>query len=133
MRNIYLLVVIICFVSCSSSAITKKLAASDSLVITFNYPNTDSVINSVSTTEKNAIKTLTRFIDTKEIAVSKCGFNGNMIFYHNGEIVMPVIFQYSIDSCRQFLFTIDNKSISTKMSNEAVDFLQSLEEGKSWY
>jgi hypothetical protein len=120
--------------SCSrQSAVSKKLSDSDSLVITFNVPDSDSVINKVSTTEKKAIRKLSGFLNGKQGAGYKCGFDGNMIFYRQGEILLTVIFHYSEKSCRYFLFDMDNKVMSFSMSDEAASFLKSLAEGKSWY
>ncbi|HMK24524.1 MAG TPA: hypothetical protein VK483_00740 [Chitinophagaceae bacterium] len=113
--------------SCGNrSAISKKLSGSDSLVITFNAPNSDSVIRTVSTTEKKAIRKLAGFMDGKKGEEGVCGFDGNMTFYSKGEVLLPVIFQYSEESCRHFLFEMDNKVMNTTMSNEAVDFLKNL-------
>jgi hypothetical protein len=120
--------------SCGNkSAISKKLSGSDSLVITFNVPNKDSVINMVSTTEKKAIRKLSGFLNGNETKQDSCGFDGNMIFFNKEEIVQTVVFQYSNKNCRHFLFELDNKTMSTAMSNEAAEFLKSLVGGKSWY
>ena len=62
-----------------------------------------------------------------------CGFDGNMTFYSKGEVLLPVIFQYNEEGCRRFLFDLDNKVMNTKMSNEAVEFLKSLSEGRNMY
>src|SRR5436190_712417 len=100
--------------SCGNqSAISKKLSGSDSLVITFNAPNSDLVIRTVSTTEKKAIRKLTGFMNGKKEEEHECGFDGNMMFYSKGEILLPVVFQYSEESCRHFLFEIDNKVMNT--------------------
>jgi len=119
--------------SCSGSAIGKKLKGCDSLVITFNAPNSDSVIKEVSTTETKAIQKLARFIDAKPSEQFKCGYDGNMIFFKAGHQVLPVVFKFSEEGCRHFLFDLDNKLMSTEMSNEAVHFLESLAEGRNWY
>jgi len=120
--------------SCGNeSAISKKLSASDSLVITFNVPNSDSVIKTVGTTEKKAIRKLAGFMNGKKAGDGICGFDGNMTFYSKGETLLPVIFQYSEESCRHFLFEMDNQVMNTKMSNEAVDFLKSLSGGNRMY
>ena len=115
------------------SAISKKLSGSDSLVITFNAPNSDSILSMVTTTEKKAIRKLSGFLNGKATEPKDCGYDGNMVFYQNGSEVLPVIFTYSIDSCHRFLFGLDNKTMSTKMSKEAADFLKSLAEGRGWY
>lgn len=119
--------------SCGSSAVGKKLKGCDSLVITFNAPNSDSVINTVSTTDTKAISKLARFMEGKADEMYKCGYDGNMIFFKAGRQVMPVVFKYSEEGCRHFLFDLDNKVVSAKMSNEAANFLESLAEGRNWY
>lgn len=134
MKLTFCIIVAVFFFSCGNqSAISKKLSGSDSLVITFNIPDSDSVLNIVSTTEKNAIRKLSGFLNGKSTGQSQCGYDGNMKFYRNGSQVLPVIFKYSNDSCRHFLFELDNKVMSTSMSNEASGFLKSLVEGKGWY
>lgn len=134
MKAIFSVIVAISLFSCGNqSAISKKLSDCDSLVITFNVADSDSVLNMVSTTEKNAIRKLSGFLNGKTSGQSQCGYDGNMKFYKNGSELLPVIFQYSNDSCRHFLFELDNKVMSTKMNNEATGFLKSLAEGKGWY
>jgi hypothetical protein len=115
------------------SAVGSKLSGCDSLVITFNVANGDSVISRLETTNKKAIEKLSGFLSGKQTRQRVCGFDGNMVFFNNGEPVLPVSFQYSIDTCRRFLYSLDNKTFSTKMSNEAVDFFKSLSENRSWY
>ncbi|MBK8140824.1 MAG: hypothetical protein IPK57_07255 [Chitinophagaceae bacterium] len=119
--------------SCGGSVASKKLAVADSLVITFNVPNSDSVIKTVSTTEKKAIQKLISLVDGKEGKLYKCGYDGNMVFYSKGEIVLPVIFKYTEEGCRHFLFDMDNKVMSTEMTIEGAELLKSLVEGKEWY
>ena len=134
MKAIFSVIVAVSLFSCGNqSAITKKLSGSDSLVITFNVPDSDSILNMVSTTGKNAIRKLSGFLNGKATGQDQCGYDGNMKFYKNGSEVLPVIFKYSNDSCRQFFFEVDNKVMSTKMSNGASAFLKSLSEGKNWY
>jgi hypothetical protein len=133
MRKVFFYAMLILLVSCSRSAVGKKLAGCDSLVITFNAPNSDSILKEVSTTETKAISKLARFVDGKPGEQYKCGYDGNMIFFKAGRQVMPVVFKYSEEGCRHFLFDLDNKVMSTQMSNEAVNFLKSLAEGKDWY
>jgi len=121
-------------IACSkSSAVSKKLSGADSLVITFNVPNGDSVINRVATTDAKAIKKLSGYLGGKELKEQNCGFDGNMTFFKSGEALLPVVFQYNVDSCRRFIFSLEGKTIYSKMSNEVVDFLKSLGEGRNWY
>jgi hypothetical protein len=115
------------------SAIDKKLSDCDSLVITFNLPGSDSVLNIVSTTEKKAIRKLSGFMHGKNDSTMNCGFDGNMIFYSKGEITLPVIFKYSVDKCRYFKYKLDDQVMNCPMSDEGVAFFKSLAEGKPWY
>lgn len=112
---------------------SKKLKGCDSLVINFNHQGSDSVFKSVNTTERKAIRKLLQYVDSKEAEQYKCGYDGTMTFYIQGKLVLPVVFKYSEDGCRHFLFDEDNKLRSTKMSNEAASFLKSLAQGKDWY
>jgi len=118
---------------CKNSAVEKKLSGSDSLVITFNVPNSDSIIKTVTTTERNAINKVVDFIDGKSAKELKCGYDGNLIFFSKGQTVLPIVFKYKDKDCRHFLFELDGKLMSIKMNNEAADFLESLEEGKIFY
>jgi hypothetical protein len=133
MKNLRWFLLTVLLPSCGGSALTKKMTGSDSLVITFNLPNSDSVIKTVTTTEKKAIQKLAGFLDGSPEEQLKCGYDGNMIFYKQGIQLLPVVFRYSDQDCRHFLFDLDNKVMSTRMSNEAVNLLQSLKEGRNWY
>lgn len=133
MQKIILCYVIAFLSACDNSVISKKLTDSDSLVITFNVPGKDSVLKTAATTEKAAIRKLSGFIDGKKAEQYKCGYDGNLAFYSKGQLLLPVIFKFTEAGCRHFLFEMDNKVISTTMSNEAVNFLTSLAEGKGWY
>jgi hypothetical protein len=119
--------------SCSNSAVAKKLSGSDSLAITFNMLNSDSIIKTVSTTENNAINKVVDFIDAKPTEEFKCGYDGNLIFFSKGQVLLAIVFKYKDANCRHFLFELDGKLMSTKMNNEAADFLESLEQGKIFY
>ncbi len=134
MRAAFYITVILFCISCGKqSAVSKKLSGCDSLVITFTDPQSDQVLNMVNTTEEKAIRKLAGFLNGKERATDSCSFNGHMIFYKNGQQVMPVVFNYSEKDCRYFLFDIENKTTGTSMNNEAANVLQSLKEGRSWY
>lgn len=132
-KSLFLCFIIVFFTACSGSVTSKKIAGTDSLVITFNLPNSDSVIKTVSTTEKKAIQKFISLVDGKEVKLYKCGYDGNMVFYSKGEIVLPVIFKYTEEGCRHFLFDMDNKVMSTVMTIEGAELLKSLVEGKEWY
>jgi hypothetical protein len=121
------------FSSCSTkSPIVKQLAGSDSLVITFNVPGTDSVSNIVTTTDTRAIAKLAGYLGGKEQPKPDCGFGGNMLFFKGGQQVLPVVFQTSKD-CSYFMYEMENKLLYTEVGGEAGKFLKSLNEGKNWY
>ncbi len=128
-----LLLLLVFLVSCSRSGLSKKLAGCDSLVITFNAPNKDSVIQQIGTTETKAIQKLAGFLKGKETELYKCGYDGNMLFFKGGRQIMPLVFKFREEGCQAFIYELDNKTVSTAMGNEAVSFLKSLLEGKNWY
>ena len=121
------------FSSCTDSPISKKLSGSDSLVINFKEQINDSVTKTVTTIERNAIRKLIRFVDARSAEEYKCGYDGNLTFYVDGGAILPVVFKYKEADCRHFLFELDGKLMSTKMSKEAADFLGSLEIGSNQY
>ena len=133
LKQLLLALTVFSLAACNNSSLSKKLKGSDSLVISFNYPNTDSVVQTVNTTERKAIRRLLQFVDSKETEQYKCGYDGTMTFFIQDKLVLPVVFKYSEEGCRHFLFDEDNKLRSTKMSNEAADFLKSLAEGRNWF
>jgi hypothetical protein len=113
--------------------VNKQLSGSDSLVINFTVMPSDSVIKSVSTNDAKAIEKLSRFVDSKSSEEFKCGYNGHLLFYSKGKLLSNVSFNYADEGCYHFILATDGKLTSTAMSNEAADFLKSLEEGKNWY
>jgi hypothetical protein len=120
--------------SCSNnSSVNKQFSAADSLVINFNTPQTNNIEKTMSTTDNNAIKKITKYVDSKKGEEYKCGYDGNLMFYKKGILAGDVSFNYSGNNCRHFMQTVDGKLTSTTMSNEAADFLKSLAEGKDWY
>src|SRR5258706_8755328 len=121
------------FTACSNSAVSKKLSQCDSLVINFKEEQSDTIIKTVSATENSAIDKLAGFVDSKTTEEFKCGYDGNMMFYSKGQAVLPIVFKYKESGCRHFLFELDGKLMSTKLSTEAADFLESLEKGNNQY
>ena len=135
MKTIFLLCTVCILVSCSNpgSDSSKQLSGSDSLVINFNIPQTDSIAKTMTTTESKAINKLIMYADAKTTEACKCGYDGNLMFYKNSILVGDVSFNYSGDGCRHFIMLVNDKLTPTAMSNEAADFLKSLAEGKGWY
>ena len=135
MRVFFIASMLAILASCSNSgsAVGKQLSGCDSLVINFTAAQSDAVIKSVATTEEKAIIKLTRFVDGKEAAEFKCGYNGHLLFYSKGKLISNVSFNYADDGCKHYILTVNEKLVTTTMSNEAADFLKSLEEGNNWY
>jgi len=106
--------------------VSGKLRGSDSLVINFYAPGSETVTESMTTTEEAAIRRLTEFISAKETEVFKCGYDGNLLFFEKGKPVSDVSFKFSDESCRHFVMDIKGQLVATKMSNQAADFLADL-------
>lgn len=134
MKAIFFVIVAVTMFSCGNqSAISKKLSGSDSLVINFNIPQTNNIAKTVTTTESNAIKKLSHYVDGNTTEAYKCGYDGNLLFYKKGTLIGDVAFNYSGDGCHHFIMLEKDELVPTTMSNEAADFLKSLAEGKDWF
>jgi len=126
-------IMIMTVAGCKQSAIKQSFSSADSLVIHFKDEQTAVVTKTVQTTESNAINRMIDFIDAKETEQFKCGYDGKMFFYQKGEKIQEVDFKMKNDSCNHFAFLLNGKLLSTKMNNEAVDFLDALEKGLPTY
>ena len=134
MKNIIITILVICSVTaCKQSAIKQSFSSADSLVIHFKDEQAAVVTKTVQTAESKAIKRMIEFIDTKETEQFKCGYDGKMFFYTKGQKIQEVDFKMKNDSCNHFAFLLNGKLMSTKMNNEAVDFLDALEKGMPTY
>ena len=91
------------------------------------------IIKTVQTAESKAINRMIEFIDAKETEQLKCGYDGKMFFYHKGQKIQEVDFKMKNDSCNHFAFLVNGNLMSTKMSGEAIDFLNALEQGMPTY
>lgn len=133
-KFLYFLLLATSLYSCSGgSAIKKQLSGSDSLVINFNEPQSNTIAKTTFATEKKAIEKLAHFVDGKSAEAYKCGYDGNLMFYKNGTLIGDVSFNFSGEGCHHFIMDVDGKLTPTAMSNEAADFLKSMSEGKNWY
>ena len=121
------------FCSCKQSAIKQSFSSADSLVIHFKDEQAGIITKTVQTTESKAISRMIEFIDAKEIVQLKCGYDGKMFFYHNGQEIQEVDFKMKNDSCNHFVFRLNWNLVRTKMNSEAVDFLDALEKGLPTY
>jgi len=134
MRNILMIFLVYGSLSaCKQSPIKQSFSSTDSLVIHFKDEQAGTITKTVQTTESNAIKKTIDFIDAKEADQLTCGYDGKMFFYNKGQKIQEVDFKMKNDSCNHFAFLLNGKLISTKMSSEAVDFLDALEKGMPYY
>ena len=134
MKNYIIPILVICSVAaCKSSAVKQSFASADSLVIHFKDEQAAVITKTVQTAESKAINRMIDFIDAKETALFKCGYDGKMFFYNKGQKIQEVDFKMKNDSCNHFAFLVNGKLMSTKMNNEAVDFLDALEKGLPTY
>jgi hypothetical protein len=121
------------FCSCNQSAIEQNFSSADSLVVHFKDEQAGTITKTVQTADPKAIKRIIEFIDAKETALFECGYDGKMFFYSKGQRMQEVDFKMKNDSCNHFTFFLNEKRIATKMSGEAVDFLDALEKGLPTY
>lgn len=119
--------------SCKQSAIKQSFSSADSLVIHFKDEQAAVVTKTVQTAESKAINRMIEFMDTKETAHFKCGYDGKMFFYTKGQKIQEVDFKMKNDSCNHFAFVLNGNLVNTKMSGEAIDFLNALEQGMPIY
>jgi hypothetical protein len=134
MRSILLYFLLIFYLSsCKQSAIKQSFSSADSVVIHFKDEQAGTVTKTVQTAEAKAINRIIEFIDAKETEQFKCGYDGKMFFYSNGKQLQEVDFKIKDETCNHFAFLLNGKLTSTKMSDEAVDFLDALEKGMPYY
>jgi uncharacterized protein YcfL len=133
MKKIPILIMIMILTGCKQSAIKQSFSSADSLVIHFKNEQAGIITKTVQTAESKAINRMIEFIDTKETEQFKCGYDGKMFFYAKRQKIQEVDFKMKNDSCDHFSFLLNGKMISTKMNNEAVDFLDALEKGLPTY
>ena len=125
--------VAILFCSCQQSAVKKSFSSADSLVIYFKDEQAGVVTKTVQTAEAKAVNRIIEFIDAKETKPFNCGYDGKMFFYKKGNKIQEVDFKMKNDSCNHFAFMLNGKLMSTRMRDEAVDFLDALERGMPYY
>ncbi len=134
MRTALILIgVISILASCHTSAVYKKIADSDSLVIEFKNVRSNSIVKTVTTNTKVAINKIIDFVDRQSSENYKCGYDGKLIFFSKGQAIQHIDFMKSNVNCRHFSFLLNDKLMSTIMTPEAAAFFDSLEQGKDYY
>ncbi|HET6768687.1 MAG TPA: hypothetical protein VFH08_14845 [Chitinophagaceae bacterium] len=126
-------VAVILLYSCKQSPIKQSFSAADSVVIHFKDEAAGVVTKTVQTAESKAIHRIIEFMDTKETEQFKCGYDGKMFFYNKEQKMQEVDFKMRDPACNHFSFLLNGKMIYTKMSDEAIDFLDALEKGMPYY
>lgn len=127
------LIMIMGVTGCKQSAIKQSFSSADSLVIHFKDEQAGVITKTVQTAESKAINRMIEFIDAKETEQFNCGYDGKMFFYNKGQKIQEVDFKMKNDSCNHFFFLLNENRMSTKMSGEAIDFLNALEQGMPIY
>lgn len=133
MRYLFCICLASAIVSCKQSAVKQSFSSADSLVIHFKNEQAGVITKTVQTAESKAINRVIEFIDGKATKMLDCGYDGKMFFYNKGTRIQEVDFKITNDSCNHFTFKLNDKLMSTKVSNEAVDFLNALEQGLPAY
>ncbi len=130
---LFIVAAVILLCSCKQSAIKQSFSPADSVVIHFKDEQAGLITKTVQTAESKAINRIIEFMDAKETEQFKCGYDGKMFFYNKGQQVQEVDFKMKDPACNHFAFFLNGKMTSTKMSHEAIDFLDALEKGMPYY
>ena len=111
-------IIVLCS-SCNKSPVATALSESDSLVVQF-FNEKEVLENAATTTEKDAIEKIARFVGTGRQDSVDCAKGGQLVFYSAGKETQRVLWK---PECRQFEFVFESKKQFTGMSKEAVDFI----------
>lgn len=130
---VLLSIIILTFCNCRQSIVSQSFSSADSLVVHFKNEQAGEITKTVQTADVKAIRRMTEFIDGKESELFKCGYDGKMFFFSKRQKVQEVDFKMKDITCNHFSFLLDGKLMSTKMNNEAIDFLNALEKGMLYY
>jgi hypothetical protein len=131
MRLLIAVFMLLFVAGCQSSEVTKVLTQSDSLNIKFNNSPLDNL-----TTDKKAIQDLARFVGGREKKLPlECEVkpSGMIFFYQKGKLYQQVTFTDLSQKCRYFITQLNGQTVYTEVSNEAADFLATIQKGKSTY
>lgn len=133
MRFLLAFILLLALFSCRLSPVEQSFSSTDSLVIHFKNEQAGIITKTVQTADAKAIRRMTEFIDGKKSELFRCGYDGKMFFYCKGQQIQEVDFKNKDKACNHFSFLLHGKLVSTKMNNEAVDFLFAIENGMSYY
>lgn len=129
----FLLFFVLGFVACQQGEVEKELVKADALRIEFfDNGNRDSIDRIFTTNDRTAIEKLARFADGKAANPVKCSYDGMIYFLKDTVKLFEVEFNRQPE-CNHFSFMYQGKLLTTKMSNEALAFLQALQQERKAY
>lgn len=85
----------------------------------------DTVVKVIILRDLKQVSALSGYLESKQVAASKCGYDGSLHFFKKGMVLQDVDFRMNDAQCMHFSFALDDKIYSTKLSPEAKQFLQS--------
>jgi hypothetical protein len=132
MRFLFYFTFLLIVAGCKESALEKKLSVTDILIVQF-YNEEGLIEKAVTTTVKPAIQKLVHFLNGSPAKTFDCVFDGKLIFLSGGNEIQQVGFKFDQNNCRYFSILMKDTVINTTMSNEAADFMSSLERGEGHY
>ena len=129
MRSIFLLLFIVSLNACNKPTGIKNLVTdADSVAINFfkGDGSMDSVHRVLVIKNKKTIEGLASQIESKQLAIQNCGYDGSLHFFKNDIVVQDVSFRMNAADCMHFIFSLKGKIYSTRLSAAAKELLQSL-------
>lgn len=119
--------------ACQQGEVEKELAKADGLRIEFYANgNRDSIDKIFTTNDVKAIEKLAHFADGKPAEPVKCSYDGMIYFFKDTATLYKVEFNRQ-PACQHFSFRYQDKLLTTRMSNEALAFLQALQQERKAY
>lgn len=123
----WLLVIPLVFlIACKQTAVEQKLAETDSVMVQF-FNEDGMIYNAVTSTEEAAIKKLSSFMHGRPVTAMKCGSSGKVQFFSKQRLLLDATYHMITKDCRYFSYSLDGKLQNVAMSNEAADFIGSLQ------
>ena len=129
MRSIFLLLFIVSLNACNKPTGIKNLVTdADSVAINFfkGDGSMDSVHRVLIIKNKKTIEGLASQIESKQLAIQNCGYDGSLHFFKNDIVVQDVSFRMNAADCMHFIFSLKGEIYSTQLSTAAKELLQSL-------
>lgn len=114
--------------SCTSNNDVKEwIISSDSVAINYfkGDGSRDSVYQVVILKDKKQIESLAGYMTGSSSENYKCSYDGSIQFYKNRTVILDAEFRMNLSGCMHFAFVYNDKLYSTKMSEEAKQFLKS--------